>query len=544
MKISKFAKILFLSILFATTSFSQFYIPDFDADYISVNNVRMWVNNYGRGSHNPDTDGPGFYWSSTSDTEKTLIFSDGLFWIGKIDNNLYSSGNYSRVGVIPGTVDSDIPSQATKNKFRVYKIRPGWDKLPASPRRDELENDFNEWPADIGAPYFDLNNDGKYNPEFDKPQIYGDEMLWMVFHDNYPMFNFYPGEFLFKIGMEIHSTVYAFKSRNLLWDVMFKKYKLINKGTQTVDSMYFSYFSDPDIGDSNDDYVGSDSVLSLAYAYNASSTDGIYGSHPPAVGYALLQGPVVKSSINDSAFVDNKIIAGYKNLNATSFNFFIPNVWYPGGQIDPVMWKYWNFVKGLLWDGTPSVDPHLGTPTKFPLSGDPYRQTGWYEGAGWQGGPSPEDRRMMLNCGPFTMAPGDTQEVVYAIFAGQGLSNTASVEELKKMVPRLQYFHKNYSPPVPEIKEEKKQLDFKMTQNYPNPFNSQTAIHYQIPLESRVIIKVYDVLGNEVALLKNELQKPGDYQTIFNAENLASGIYILNISAREFFSSRKMILLR
>ncbi|NCS90358.1 MAG: peptidase S8, partial [Ignavibacteria bacterium] len=54
----------------------------------------------------------------------------------------------------------------------------------------------------------------------------------------------------------------------------------------------------------------------------------------------------------------------------------------------------------------------------------------------------------------------------------------------------------------------------------------------------------YDVLGNEVALLKNELQKPGDYQTIFNAENLASGIYILNISAREFFSSRKMILLR
>ena len=126
MKISKFAKILFLSILFATTSFSQFYIPDFDADYISVNNVRMWVNNYGRGSHNPDTDGPGFYWSSTSDTEKTLIFSDGLFWMGKIDNNLYSSGNYSRVGVIPGTVDSDIPSQATKNKFRVYKIRPGW----------------------------------------------------------------------------------------------------------------------------------------------------------------------------------------------------------------------------------------------------------------------------------------------------------------------------------------------------------------------------------------------------------------------------------
>ena len=126
MKISKFAKILFLSILFATTSFSQFYIPGFDADYISVNNVRMWVDNYGEGSHNPYTYGPGFYWPYPSDTVKTLIYSDGLFWMGKIDNAFYSSGNFRYIGVIPGTVDSDIPSQATKNKFRVYKIRPGW----------------------------------------------------------------------------------------------------------------------------------------------------------------------------------------------------------------------------------------------------------------------------------------------------------------------------------------------------------------------------------------------------------------------------------
>ena len=540
MKISKFAKILFLSILFATTSFSQFYIPGFDADYISVNNVRMWVDNYGEGSHNPYTYGPGFYWPYPSDTVKTLIYSDGLFWMGKIDNAFYSSGNFRYIGVIPGTVDSDIPSQATKNKFRVYKVRPGWDKLPASPRRDELEKDFKEWPADIGAPYFDLNNDGKYNPEFDKPQIYGDEMLWYVFHDGVPIMGG-----LFTANIEVQVTVYAFRRDNLLKDVIFKKYKIINKGISLIDSMFFSYYSDPEVGDPSDDYVGCDSSLSLTYSYNSIASDWFYGSPPPAVGYALLQGPIAES-IGDSAFYNNRIIKNYKNLKQTSFTFFT-EVYLDGHYLWPFFTahNYWNFVRGLDSTGIHYIDPHSNKPTKFPLNGDPYRQTGWYEGEGWEGTPpSWRNRRMLLNSGPFTMAPGDTQEVVYAIFAGQGLSNTASVEELKKMVPRLQYFHKNYSPLVPEIKEEKKQLDFKMTQNYPNPFNSQTAIHYQIPLESRVIIKVYDVLGNEVALLKNELQKPGDYQTVFNANNLASGIYILNISAREFFSSRKMILLR
>jgi len=536
----KFAGSLLISFFLAAAASPQTSI--FQAEYISTNHIKMWVNNYGEGSHNPNTDGPGFYWPSPGDTEKTLIYSDGLFWMGKVGSEIYSSGQVTRSGTVPGIVSDGNTTNI--NDTKIYKAKQLQAISLNGLQANQFEVDVENWAAEIGAPYFDLNNDGKYDPEFDKPQIYGDEMLWMVFHDNYPMFHIYTGEHLFKIGMEIQSTIYAFKKTNLLGDVIFKKYKLINKGTQTVDSMFFSYLSDPDIGYASDDYVGCDSASSLAFAYNASDKDTIYGYHPPAVGYALLQGPVVKSSINDSAFVDNKIIAGYKNLDAASLKFFFPARWDPGEPSYPDVWGYWNYIKGLMWNGTHITNPITGEPTKFPLSGDPYRQTGWYEGAGWQGGPFPDDRRMMLNCGPFTMAPGDTQEVVYAILAGQGSSNTASVEELKKMVPRLQYFHKNYSPPVPEIKEEKKQLDFKMTQNYPNPFNSQTVIHYQIPLESRVIIKVYDVLGNEVALLKNELQKPGDYQTVFNAENLASGIYILNISAREFFSSRKMILLR
>ena len=542
MKITTFAKVLFLSILFATTSFPQVSVPGFDADYISVNSIKMWISNYGEGSHDPFTDGGGLYYPISSNPGKTLVFSDGLFWMGKIGNDLYASGNSKLSGVTPGTVENDSSTGFNKNKFRVYKIKPEWNKLPPGTKRDEFQTDFNEWPADIGAPFFDLDYDGKYNSAFDQPEIFGDEMLWTVFHDE-PYAIFIVGPYIPETGMEIQSTVYAFNKTNLFNYVIFKKYKLINKGMQTIDSMYFSYYSDPDVGAPDNDYVGSDSALSLAYAYNASSTDTVYGSHPPAVGYALLQGPVIKSSIEDSAFSDNKIIAGYKNLDATSFQFSVAG-YCPGRPCEDNSWEYWNHIRGLLWNGTPLINPITGKPTKFPLNGDPYRQTGWYEGDGWPDGLSPEDMQMMLNTGPFTMAPGDTQEVVYAILVGQGSSNTRSVEELKLMVPKLQYFHKNYLPPMPEMKEEKKQLDFKLTQNYPNPFNSSTIVHYQIPLDSRVTVKVFDVLGNEVAVLKDEYQNAGDYDAVFNAENLASGLYILNISAREFFSSKKMILLR
>ena len=539
MKISTFAKVLFLSILFATTSFPQVSVPGFDADYISVNSIKMWINNYGKGSHDPFTDDAGLYYPNSSNQDKTLVYTDGLFWIGKINNKLYCSGTNMYTGVIPGTVESGTPTESTKNKFRVYKVNPDWDMLPPGTKRDKLQTDFNEWPSDIGAPYFDINKNETFEPGIDAPQIWGDEMLWYICHDNDPIM-----DGLYKNDIEVQVLVYAFDRKNLLQDVVFKKYRIINKGQYSVDSMFVSYFSNPIVGDAYDNFVGCDSSLFLAYCYNADSIDAVYGTPPPAVGYALLQGPKIKSD-GDSAFYDNRFIPGYKNLEQTSFAFnqskYINHA-YQFPYLNAI--NYWNYLCGLDSSGFPYINPNSGKPTKFPLSGDPYRQTGWYEGEGWPGGLNPGERRMMLNTGPFTMAPGDTQEVVYAILVGQGSSNTRSVEELKLMVPKLQYFHKNYLPPMPEMKEEKKQLDFKLTQNYPNPFNSSTIVHYQIPLDSRVTVKVFDVLGNEVAVLKDEYQNAGDYDAVFNAENLASGLYILNISAREFFSSKKMILLR
>lgn len=87
-------------------------------------------------------------------------------------------------------------------------------------------------------------------------------------------------------------------------------------------------------------------------------------------------------------------------------------------------------------------------------------------------------------------------------------------------------------------------LGFILFQNYPNPFNPVTRIKYSIPKTNFVSIKVYDILGQEVATLVNEEKSPGNYRVNFNAGNLASGIYIYRISAGIFISSKKMLLLK
>ena len=83
--------------------------------------------------------------------------------------------------------------------------------------------------------------------------------------------------------------------------------------------------------------------------------------------------------------------------------------------------------------------------------------------------------------------------------------------------------------------------DFTLYQNYPNPFNPGTVISYRLPDNGFVSLKVYDVLGNEVATLVNEEKPAGINQVSFNANSLSSGVYFYTIQAGDFFETKKMI---
>ena len=87
-------------------------------------------------------------------------------------------------------------------------------------------------------------------------------------------------------------------------------------------------------------------------------------------------------------------------------------------------------------------------------------------------------------------------------------------------------------------------LSYDLSQNYPNPFNPSTTIKYSVPRAAFVSLKVYDVLGREVAHLVNVEKSAGNYEVEWNAENFASGIYLYKIQTGNFTQTKKMILMR
>ena len=87
-------------------------------------------------------------------------------------------------------------------------------------------------------------------------------------------------------------------------------------------------------------------------------------------------------------------------------------------------------------------------------------------------------------------------------------------------------------------------IDYKLIQNYPNPFNPSTSINYQVKEKGVVSLKVYDMLGREVASLVNENQESGKYSVTFNAASLPSGVYIYSLRVNDFVQNNKMTLMK
>jgi hypothetical protein len=86
--------------------------------------------------------------------------------------------------------------------------------------------------------------------------------------------------------------------------------------------------------------------------------------------------------------------------------------------------------------------------------------------------------------------------------------------------------------------------EYSLSQNYPNPFNPSTKINYTIPATSEVSLKVYNVLGIEVATLVDQSRNPGNYEVEFNAESLSTGVYFYTLTAGKHSLTKKLLLLK
>ncbi|NWF50212.1 MAG: hypothetical protein HXY49_06695 [Ignavibacteriaceae bacterium] len=440
----------------------------------------MHFSNTGIGSYNFATESAGLVWPASLPGASTAVFVDGFLIGAQIsDSEVRIEGSTYRSGLQPGKILSNgQPDNPDLEKYRIFKTRPDWQELPFN-RIDRFKKDYEEWPWEDGAPWVDVNIDGKYTPYIDQPEYIGDEISWFVCNDMNPS----NSTFLYgssPIGLEIQVTIYGFNRNNSLGDAVFKKYKIINKSGLKLFNVYFSIFSDPDLGYNMDDFIGCDTLLGLGYCYNADSLDnGGYGENPPAVGYVLLQGPRVNSSNSDSALFNGNWIRGFKNKNITAFWYNNPDeVLLDGSNADIVYrWMQGRRANGNLW-----FNPITNDSTTFPFSGDPVTQSGWIETlpAG--------DRRIIMSTGPVYMAVDDTQEVAYAIFLARDKSNLLSLKALKNSAAILKLFYNNYKPTLVETVLPPAPENYFLSQNYPNPFNPVTRINFELPVSGHTTL--------------------------------------------------------
>jgi hypothetical protein len=455
-----------------------------------INNIFTYYSNGGDGSYNPNTLQSGFEFPKGS--KKQCTFEDGIVWGGfhkgradpKVGGSSYWRGLQAGAILTPGgPTEAEVPvaDDATLAKYRVYMVRPDvtpktafadvqtrlqtdadlisrYSSITAKQLYDIYVQDWNEWPAKDGlpAPYKDVNKDGKYDPAVDIPgQPDADQTLYYVANDcnTTRVTGLYGSP---TIGLEMHRTIWGYNLSGSLGNTVFESTLLINKSGAPLDSAFLVQWSDVDDGDAGDDYSGCDVPRSLGYTYNGKAVDLTYGVQVPAVGYTFFQGPIISTGNPvDSAVFRLKYRHGYKNMGMTTFVFFINgNATYvdpdrgTGGDI-----QWYRLMNGLISSsGSPFINPITNEPTKFTLDGDPVSGTGWIDGTY---GLIPGDRRQCSVTGPFTLANGDTQEVVVAHVVGLGSDRISSVAVLRWYSDLAQTAYNNlfnipFPPPTPK----------------------------------------------------------------------------------------------
>lgn len=522
---------------------------------------------------------------------KTWLYEEGLLWGGfhkgratpKVGGSAYRHGIQAGPIIQYGTSTTDpVADDPSNPSNRVYRVRP--DINPKTPFvdvqskiaaeetaligryesysdqdiYDQYVKDWNEWPVASGAPFVygkDSNNvqrtSGPYDPRYDIPGRPGaHQTLWYVANDDNAvraanLSNSPP------IGLEMRRTVWGYNLAGAGGQAVFESTVLINKSGARVDSMFLMYWSDPDLGDMSDDFVGCDTVRSLGYVYNGHTTDAVYGSQPPAAGIEILQGPIVRGAQGDTASFLMSRRPRIKNLPMTTFDFFIN-----GSPIytDPVSGvggdlQWYRLMQGKIAPtGNPFVDPVTALPTKFCLSGDPVTGagSGWVDGTGVL---APGDRRMCLASGPFTMAAGDTQELVVALIAGLGADRISSIAVLRSNADQVRSAYNSVSSAwqlVDAIATPARQVpgNPELMQNYPNPFNPSTTISYTLPRRSTVTLAIFNTLGQRVASLIQGEQEAGRHDVKFDGGGLTSGVYFYRLEAGDFVQTKRLLLIR
>ncbi len=439
------------------------------------------------------------------------------------------------------------------------------------------------------APFWDYNGDGYYNPydgdfpyyEYpdegitDDPncirprdreaKIYGDSTLWWVYNDKGNNHTETGGD---AIGMEIRAQAFGFSTNDELNDMTFYNYNLINRSTYTLYETYFGIWTDADLGNPYDDYVGCDVKRGLGYLYNGDNEDEDegsspgYGEQPPAIGIDFFEGPYQDPDGKDNSS-SYDTVNGSPVLNCNKgdiLNGNINGLNFEDGTIDNERWgmrrflyfnnvggghnpnttdptdaiDYYNYMTGYWKDGSPLLYGGTGhesssgatnMETDFMFPGNPTTDIcGWGQGGevmpDWSEETednAPYDRRFVQSAGPFTLQPGAVNDITLGAVYARASSGGPweSVNAVKRADDKAQTLFENCfrvlnGPDAPELNIV--ELDKKLIFHIYNKENSNNYLEEYEEEDNTIICggeldpcdEYYRFQGYQVFQLKNE----------------------------------------
>jgi len=415
---------------------------------------------------------------------QTVIFSGGFLLAGRL---------------YPGTYYERIWANGVMPTYRIFDYQPGKVGMDQKDQRNKIyivqssDHPFSQswidWKkaVELGADFYDGDNDGVYQPvdkngngrwdfDEDKPALIGDFTSWCVYNDGVPTPNRRIPT-VSPLGIEIQQTIWAYKSIPKLANSVFIRYRIVYKGNDVIpdinklDSVYFSFVNDFDIGTYNTDLLGTDTLLQSVYGYKRGK-DEFFGVNPPAIMAQLLQGPyafIPNVSFNDrngnGIYDDGDIpitsakqfimgnmvreIPGAINLKISSSNGIIRSPWEPeyfneyavfnmlrgynlmGNKYTPCTYTFGVVVGGVDCN---QVNPF------YLFSGDPVENKGWIMNTAY-------DVQLFLNVGGFNLEKNRPVDIIVAYAIGRGNNAINSIVEARKAAHYNQvYFDQNLTP--------------------------------------------------------------------------------------------------
>lgn len=509
-----------------------------------------------------------------------VIASQGFLLSGYFNSRVWAAGTTSAFlfkDFQSGTVDypSDDPRRG------IYRIARADSAFGTSWKYWKIAVSMGAryWDGDGNGFYdpIDRNSNGTWEPNEDMPEILGEVSYFTVYNDGVSAglrkFSENPQ------GIEVRQTLYTFPSSTSeeIKNAVFLRYEIVNRSATglPVTDFIFSVQQDPDLGDTIDDMLYTDTLHNSVVAYN-DGDDSQFGANPPAVYNTLLFGePVTIPGVSfqdmnnnniwdpgiDIALDTAAIPLGYPfepqlypgainsqmassipymnehpaqrlPKNSAEARFFSEGKNLNGDFLEPCTWAF-GAVKGPV--SCLTVNP------VFIYSGNPVPGN-----SGWIGN-TPTDAMAGLASTTKTLEPGALFTYHTAIVVQRGSSALNSVTLTRAAIDTIfKRFGAAYVHIPTSVKEENAEipLTWELSQNFPNPFNPSTIIRYSLPFAGFTEIKVYDITGALLRVLVSKELPTGKHEVVFDAAGLASGIYFYRLETAGYSVSKKMVLLR